>query len=232
MSVILSVGLFVLTLLIIFVLRASDSKTRSVANVKKMVEQIHSDVEKFDSSLKQEVADIEMQIGKNTTQVRELIQTVAAQIVELKTYSDDFGSLHEAMAKYQSSLTALARLTEDADAKVEKVNQDVESLQEVKESINSFRLEIAEIEKTALKQITDSAEEETNSFKEKVESYVSQIDTLLNALASAVQNAGKASEELNAKLDEIKKPFGSDFEVQDMSFSDFDSKTEGEKLDD
>ncbi len=143
----LPVVLFVITLIIIFGLRGSDKNTRSLANTKRLVEQIQTDVEKADSNFKQEIAEIEVQIGQKEDQVRSLIQTSTAHIKTLDSYNDDFSSLGASMQSYRMALAGLQKLTDSTRDDVESVKAEVARLEEVRAMIESFRADMQEAEK-------------------------------------------------------------------------------------
>ena len=139
LPVLLPIALFVLTLIIIFILRAGDKRSKSLANVKKLLDIYKGNIEASDNSFKQYASELEQTVAKKDAEVRSLIQTVIAQTNELKSYSEDLLRLKSAMATYQTALDGLAVLTREADDKVQTVQNEVDRLDKIRDVIDGFR---------------------------------------------------------------------------------------------
>lgn len=137
--VLLPIALFVVTMIIIFTLRAGDKSSRSLSTVKKLLDKYKGDVEASDNSFKQYAAELEQTISKKDSEVKELIQTVNSQLGELRSYSEDLVRLKMAMDTYREALEGLARLTSDADDKISTVQNEVDRLDKVRNVIDGFR---------------------------------------------------------------------------------------------
>lgn len=209
----LPIVLFVITLIIIFGLRGSDKNTRSLAYTKRMVEQIEANVAKADSNFKQEIAEIEVQIGQKEDQVRELIKTSTTHINTLDSYNDDFGRLGASMQSYRTALAGLQRLTDSARDDVESVKAEVARLEEVRAMIDSFRADMQEAEKEltehekrvisleretseSLKALAAQLREESgqnleafrNDVEMQVDGRIEQIEGALSRMTTSVQS--------------------------------------------
>lgn len=137
--VLLPIALFVVSMIVVFTLRASDKSSRSLQTVKKLLDKYKSDVESSDNSFKQYAAELEQTIAKKDDEVKTLIQTVNSQLGELRSYSEDLARLKMAMETYKEALEGLARLTSDADDKITMVQNDVDRLEKVRNVIDGFR---------------------------------------------------------------------------------------------
>ena len=137
--VLLPIALFVVTMIIIFTLRAGDKSSRSLSTVKKLLDKYKGDVEASDNSFKQYAAELEQTVSKKDSEVKELIQTVNSQLGELRSYSEDLVRLKMAMDTYREALEGLARLTSDADDKISTVQNEVDRLDKVRNVIDGFR---------------------------------------------------------------------------------------------
>ena len=209
----LPIVLFVITLIIIFGLRGSDKNTRSLAYTKRMVEQIEASVAKADSNFKQEIAEIEAQIGQKEDQVRSLIQTSTTHINTLDSYNDDFGRLGASMQSYRTALAGLQRLTDSARDDVESVKAEVARLEEVRAMIDSFRADMQEAEKEltehekrvislehetseSLKSLAAQLREESdqnleafrNDIEMQVDGRIEQVESALSRMTTSVQS--------------------------------------------
>ena len=209
----LSIALFFITLIIIFALRRSDQNSRKLANVKKLVDQIQAQTEKADSNFKQELAEIEVQIGAKEDNLRNLIQTCTTQINTLDSYYDDFSKLGSAMQTYRVALQGVQKLTDSTRESVESVQADVDRLEEVRQLIESFRMDMQEAENQLIEhekavitlereslakveEAVNTAKQEANavitSFRNDmaifVDGHVEQIETSVNRLNTAMQS--------------------------------------------
>lgn len=209
----LPIVLFVITLIIIFGLRGSDKNTRSLANTKRLVEQIETDVAKADSNFKQEIAEIEAQIGQKEDQVRSLIQTSTTHINTLDSYNDDFGRLGASMQSYRTALAGLQRLTDATRDDVESVKAEVARLEEVRAMIDSFRSDMQEAErelteherrviileretsdrlKTLAAQLKEESSQNLEAFRNDIEMQVDgrieQVESALSRMTASVES--------------------------------------------
>ncbi len=139
LPVLLPIALFVVTLIIVFTLRASDKRSKSLSNVKKLLDIYKGNIEAADSSFKQYATELEQNVAKKDAEVKGMIQTVNSQISELKSYSEDLVRLKGAMETYREALEGLGRLTSDADDKIQTVQNEVDRLDKVRAVIDGFR---------------------------------------------------------------------------------------------
>ena len=125
LPVLLPIALFVVTLIIIFTLRSSDKHSKSLSNVKRLLDIYKGNIEASDLSFKQYASELEQTVAKKDAEVKSLIQTVNTQITELKSYSDDLLRLKAAMETYRTALEGLGVLTKDADDKVRMESPEI-----------------------------------------------------------------------------------------------------------
>ena len=180
LPVLLPIALFVLTLIIIFTLRAGDKRSKSLANVKKLLDIYKGNIEASDNSFKQYASELEQTVAKKDAEVRSLIQTVIAQTNELKSYSEDLLRLKSAMATYQTALDGLAVLTREADDKVQTVQNEVDRLDKIRDVIDGFRQDmkdadehlrkheqrVVQLEREAIGRMNDAVSETDSSMDE------------------------------------------------------------------
>ncbi|MBO4409684.1 MAG: hypothetical protein J5775_02935 [Spirochaetales bacterium] len=183
LPVLLPIALFFLTLIIIFTLRASDKRNKSLANVKKLLDIYKGNIEASDNSFKQYASELEQTVAKKDAEVRNLIQTVIAQTNELKSYSEDLLRLKSAMATYQTALDGLAVLTREADDKVQTVQNEVDRLDKIRDVIDGFRQDmkdadehlrkheqrVVQLEREAIGRMNDAVSETDSSMDEAME---------------------------------------------------------------
>lgn len=195
-SLIVSVVFFILAMIVVFLLRASDQRTKSFKNTVRKLEQHETEVRKYDEEFKKDVAEVASTLKEQTNTARELLQNVASELVELKTYSEDLGKLHSSMTAYQNSITALVRLTEDTEAKIA----------ELRSEFNDYQKRIPELEKEASYNITSLADSTKSEFMEVVSAFEAKYQGLSNSIAEALKKAETATSDLAKLAEENIKP--------------------------
>ncbi len=193
LPVLLPIALFVVTLIIIFTLRASDKRSKSLSNVKKLLDIYKGNIEAADNSFKQYATELEQTVSKKDAEVKSLIQTVNTQLSELKSYSEDLVRLKSAMETYRSALEGLARLTSDADDKVQTVQDEVDRLDKVRAVIDGFRQDmkdadehlrkheqrVIQLERESIGRMNEAVSETDNSMDEAMAGLHKESDEVL-----------------------------------------------------
>lgn len=185
-SLVVSGVFFVLAMIVVFMLRASDQRTKSYKNTVRKLEQHETEVRNYDEEFKKDVAEIAATLKEQTTTARELLQSVASELVELKSYSEDLGKLHSSMTAYQNSITALVRLTEDTEAKIA----------ELRTEFSDYQKRIPELEKEASYNITALAEKTDSEFREVVATFETKYQGLSNSISEALSKVETATADL------------------------------------
>ena len=190
----LPIALFAVTLIIIFVLRASDKRNRSLATVKKLLDNYKGDVEASDNNFKQYAIELEQTVSKKDQEVKGLIQTVNGQIGELKSYSEDLVRLKNTMETYRSALEGLAVLTKDADQKVQTVQDEADRLDKVRDVIDGFKQDMRDADEHLRKHEQQVIQLERESI-EHMNQAVSDTDSNMD---EAIENIHRESAEVFA----------------------------------
>ncbi len=202
LPVVLPIALFVVTLIIVFTLRASDKHSKSLSNVKRLLDIYKSNIEASDLSFKQYAGELEQTVAKKDAEVKSLIQTVNTQITELKSYSDDLLRLKAAMETYRTALEGLGVLTKDADEKVAAVQEDVDRLEKVRAVIDGFRRDmrdadehlrkheqqVIQLERESIGRMNQAVSETDSSMDEAMESLHRESDEVLSAFKGKMDN--------------------------------------------
>ena len=194
LPILLPIALFIVTLIIIFTLRASDKRNRGLATVKKLLDNYKGDVEASDNNFKQYAIELEQTVSKKDQEVKGLIQTVNGQIGELKSYSEDLVRLKNAMETYRSALDGLAVLTKDADQKVRTVQDEVDRLDKVRAVIDGFKQDMKDADEHLRKHEQQVIQLERESI-EHMNQAVSDTDSNMD---EAIENIHRESAEVFA----------------------------------
>jgi len=199
LPVLLPIALFVVTLIIIFTLRASDKRSKSLSNVKKLLDIYKGNIEASDNSFKQYASELEQTVAKKDAEVKGLIQTVNTQLGELKSYSEDLVRLKNAMETYREALGGLARLTSDADDKVQTVQDEVERLEKVRDVIEGFRQDMKDADEHLRKHEQRVIQLERESIG-RMNQAVSETDSSMDeAMEGLHKESDEVFEEFKAK---------------------------------
>ena len=211
----INIGLFVITLIIIFALRKTDQNTRRLSNVKKLVEKLDADTRKTMEEFKQGLAEIEVEISRKEDNLRTLIQTGTTQINNLSSYYDDFSNLSSAMQTYRKALEGVQRLTESTDDKIHAIDDDVARLEEVKQLIEAFRDDVDNIRQAAIEQVEKAASDADQEIDGAVESLKSEsaimkesfrtdVATLVDSNSERIKNVvDTCVEEINDRISQM-----------------------------
>lgn len=187
----LPIVLFAVTLAIIFILRASDNTKRSVQTVKAMIEGYKKEIDGEKVSRTQELADATMKFSNIDTAINAKIQTITGQIKELQSYNEDFNKLGKAMATYESSLTAIAKLTRSADEKLSHLEKEIEEVESIRQTIADFRADMQKMEE----ELSTHEEAVKNLEKESIEHITVSVDNVSQACSEDVGLLIKRMEE-------------------------------------
>ncbi len=199
LPVLLPIALFVITLIIIFTLRSSDKRSKSLSNVKKLLDIYKGNIEASDNSFKQYASELEQTVAKKDAEVKSLIQTVNTQLGELQSSSEDLVRLKNAMETYREALEGLARLTSDADDKVQTVQNEVDRLDKVRTVIDGFRQDMKDADEHLRKHEQRVIQLERESIG-RMNQAVSETDSSMDeAMAGLHKESDEVFEDFKAK---------------------------------
>jgi chromosome segregation ATPase len=199
LPVVLPIFLFVVTLIIIFGLRANDKNKRGLQNVSTLLEKYKGYIEDSNDSFKHFAAELEQTVAKKNDEVQALIHKVDTQIAELKEYSEDLVKLKNAMDTYKTALEGLAKLTEDADDKVSSVQTEANRLDNVRNVIDGFRQDMKDADEHLRKHEQRVIQLERESVTRMNEA-VSETD---NSMDEAMASLHKESQEVLTSFREM-----------------------------
>lgn len=197
--VLLPIFLFVLTLVIIFSLRASDKKSRGIQTVKAWLEKYKGEVEDSENSFRHFATEFEQTIANKNDAVQALVHKLDAQLAELREYSEDLVKLKNAMDTYKTALEGLAKLTEDADDKISSVQTEATRLDNVRNVIDGFRQDMKDADEHLRKHEQRVIQLERESVTRMNEA-VSETD---NSMDEAMASLHKESQDVLASFKDM-----------------------------
>ena len=158
---ILSVGLFILTLIIIFTLRKADRQNRRLDIMRQYVGQYISEVKNAENRLHEIITDVENRLLANRTGTEELVAQIVREREALFSHTEDLEELQKTLAYYHEVLGQLGAMTEKAEMRTRQVRGEVQKVEQVNRTIEESLAFSAETEKRLAnlqRQLDDSLE--------------------------------------------------------------------------
>ncbi len=203
--ILLPIVLFIINLVVTLILRESDSRKRGLSGVKKLTEQYKAEIDNDLENFRSEVGELENKVAAKDKQLRAIIDDIDKELAKLNSYQDDMANLRQCMDTYRDALAGLAKLTNDADAKTDIIEADVQRLEEVRNMVNTFRLD--------MKDADEHLKLHENTVIQLQKDTVSQLETFINSyreeaekmLADTKDSVFRYYDALEEKIGAVKK---------------------------
>ena len=202
-----SLGLFLLTLIILLAVRSADKNSRNLSNIKRLMEQYISQIRAAEDGFKRDLADIESKLERKNEEIRSLILTCTNQTKNLDTYNEDFINLGKSMQTYKKALDGIFTLTEQARAEVDSVNEDVRNLEELRNVVAGFREDLKTVSdeldrkeekiRLTVKEVENQIADSSERFREE------SLGTMDSFRSEMVRIVDRDTERLTGTLEEV-----------------------------
>lgn len=165
-------ALFVLTLIIMFVLRGEDSKSRTLKNINETLNSFRSESNQTIKRIQEATHDCVDSIEKKKYETTHIIEEINNGLQTLANHRDDLISLEGLCKTYENALENLRVQTERADEKVQTVNEDVRKAELISQSIKEFEVSSNDIKRdllqseTSYRELCEKTEKDFNSIIE------------------------------------------------------------------
>lgn len=146
LPIILSIGLFVITLIIIFTLRESTGGKRQSEAVRRRMIQYMADIKRSEDTFREHVEEMSVRLEQSKAEFSHLFTTIASQREEIFSHTQDLENLQKTLTLYYQHLGELSTLSERAESKILYVKEEIGKVEETKKVIESFLLTIATTE--------------------------------------------------------------------------------------
>ncbi len=146
--ILLSIVLFTITLILMYVLRRADQRNRKLDLMKRYVAQHEANMREIGDGFKETVANVEENIAQSQQEVFRLLQRLKTQQEDIQAHSEDLEELQKTLAYYHEVLGQLAAMTEKAEIRTSSVKAEVAKVEQVRMTINDFFIQIAAAEET------------------------------------------------------------------------------------
>ena len=157
-ELLLPVVLFVLTLIIIFLLRSDDKRNQRADLIRKRSQALLKTVEGSLTQFNESAQIVEERISKKIDESRLLMSHIDSQLTDLEARSEDLGTLQKVLTAYQTSLTQLESTTAQVEQRVLVMRGEVANLGRVQESLADFDLRFEQFKQNLGKQIAEGEE--------------------------------------------------------------------------
>jgi len=157
-ELLLPVVLFVLTLIIIFLLRSDDKRNQRADLIRKRSQALLKTVEGSLTQFNESAQIVEERISKKIDESHLLMSHVDSQLTDLEARSEDLGTLQKVLTTYQTSLTQLESTTAQVEQRVLVMRGEVANLVRVQESLSDFDLRFEQFKQNLGKQISEGEE--------------------------------------------------------------------------
>ena|GEM_PF-4011120 len=231
-------ALFVLTMIILFILRSEDSKSRTLKNINDTLANFRSEATQTTKRIQEATHDCLEAIDKKRFEVDQIIENIDQGLKRLQTHHDDLVNLEGICKSYEVALQELKMETEKTEDRIAAVQKEVEKAEAVSETIHAFE-EAAERVKQELREcengyraLVERTEEELNKIAEehqqrenemlgmftdelgrKREEFASYANSIIDDIDSRRNDITSFVVDANTELDEKKTRINSDADI-------------------
>ncbi|MBN2860020.1 MAG: hypothetical protein JXK93_07150 [Sphaerochaetaceae bacterium] len=174
LPMILSVGLFFLTLIIIITLRNSDRNEHRLEHVKRYVGGHLDMLKNKDNELLAHISEYESRFIEAQNQAVATIAEIEKKREMLFAHVNELIELESTVVHYHEVLTNLSTLTLNAEQRISYVQEKVDHLKEVEQLIESYREAVSESEEN-LDRIEGDVHQRVSLFEQRVDSYAAGL---------------------------------------------------------
>ena len=158
MELLLPVILFLLTLILIFSLRAEDKKNLRLDFMKKKLQQYHREVGIIQAQFKDTSAQAEEKINNKVQQANQVVMHLDEQIMDLQSRSQDLAKLQEVLNNYRDVLKQLGTTTEQAELRISQVKEEINRVERVQDTLDSFNGRISDCKSEFARTLSETNE--------------------------------------------------------------------------
>ncbi|MGE4585471.1 MAG: hypothetical protein AB7C91_12550, partial [Sphaerochaeta sp.] len=138
LELLLPVILFLITLVIIYLLRVEDKRDRRLDLMKQKVSMFSKEVESARSQFKDTVQQAEERINHKIEASNQMLLRIDGQLTDLEVRSDDLAKLQGVLTAYRDSLTKLGASTAQVETRIEQLKEEVHRIEAVQMVIDGF----------------------------------------------------------------------------------------------
>jgi chromosome segregation ATPase len=178
LELLLPVILFLITLVIIYLLRAEDKRDRRLELMKQRVGQFSREIDFARSEFKDTAQQVEEKINHKIEASNQMLNRIDEQLSDLQMRSDDLYQLQEVLNRYRDSLNRLGSSTAQVEERIAIVQQDARRVEAVKAVIDDFDARIEAFHdalNAIIEQGTDALQSQQLRIKELLDASYAKI---------------------------------------------------------
>ncbi|NCC64495.1 MAG: hypothetical protein EOM15_07550 [Spirochaetia bacterium] len=193
LELLLPVILFLITLIILYLLRAEDKRDRRLELMKQRIGQFSQMIDVARSEFKDTAQQVEEKINHKIEASNQLLSRIDEQLSDLQMRSDDLLKLQEVLNSYRDSLSRLGSSTAQVEERIAIVKQEYQKVLGVKALIDDFDQRI-EIFHNALGTIVEQGTEAIQSQQLRIKELLDVSYAKLQEYESDVQEVEQQSQ--------------------------------------
>lgn len=201
---------FLLDLIVAFLVRRSIKNDRMSKMITMQQAAFRTEsaatLDRMRTTAKECQQDVEM----STSQAEDMVRQISDSLKTLSDYQEDLAALQSVCAEYKSALEKLRIATDQAEARISAVQQEVRKVEAANERMDSFRGE---------------AERSMNQLQDLKAEYVRLVAATQESLRSAAETQKAENQEMlssfQQQIDRAKELFGSFVTQERMDFKAF-----------
>ncbi len=206
LSIVLAVALAVLINLIInLIMRRRDKNSRTVKMVNDQIQAFRNEVSATVERITTLGRDTLQNVEAKTGEASDMVRQVAEGLETLSEHSRDLAALQSVCVSYKNALEKLRGATEQAEARIQAVQDEVRKAEEVDDFVRAFQAESDRL---------------TNQMQDLKTEYVQLIASTEESLRAASENQKNANQdmlqEFSVSLERFREQF-SDFVASERS---------------
>ncbi len=204
LELLLPVILFLITLVIIYLLRVEDKRDRRLDLMKQKVSLFSREVESARSQFKDTAQQVEERVNHKIEASQQMLMRLDNQLSELEVRSDDLAKLQGVLNTYRDSLTKLGSTTAQVEARIDQVKEEVPRIEAVQAIIDGFDARI-EAFRNSLEAIVEEGTDAISNQQLRVKQLLETSYAKLGEYESEVQEVERANQARVASHSEMLK---------------------------
>ncbi|MHC1691829.1 MAG: hypothetical protein AB9828_02220 [Sphaerochaetaceae bacterium] len=203
--ILLPIGLFTITLCLMFILRSSDRKDRKLEVMKLYGSKILGEMNQTGKRFEEKATQAEETISQKENEIAKLLSKLNMQQADIQEHSEDLEELQKVISYYHEMLGQLAAMTDKAEMRINLVKEEVVKVAQVQETIDGFMAQVAEAEERMRQeklllgnlmeqgenhlraQVAASVREAERQIDVLLENSLTQTDTAFQTMVTTVQ---------------------------------------------
>ncbi len=212
---------FVLSIIVTLISRQSNKNERMLKNITRQISNFRSETaattERISETSRNCQEAVEMKVG----QAEDMVRQIADSLEALAQHQEDLSSLETVCVNYKNALEKLRASTEQAEGRIQVVQQEARKVETVNDFIRGFRVEADSIK---------------NQLDESKGEYVRLVASTEESLKSAAEAQKKSNQEMLAefegKLARYRTEFGDYVDSEKTKYADFleDERQKSEEM--